>query len=236
MDRGQVVLVCPAGVGDKDRLVANFVIYDLLQAALSRRDTPPDRRRPFAAYIDEMQTIDGASRGHLAALLEQAGKFGIRLHAMCQQPTRLTKTTLDALMTNRSMLLSTAVGAESARLLAREWGGDVTPETITRLERYTSIASVTLDGEVSGPFRVRGFELAELFGEHAQPDQVPELENTVDRTLRRRPVAEVLAELDTLDQRIADHVSRTPAGPAAATIERTELAHNHVRSRSGRSR
>jgi hypothetical protein len=48
MDAGKVVLARPAGTGDKDRLVANFLVYDLLQATLSRKDTPPERRRPWA--------------------------------------------------------------------------------------------------------------------------------------------------------------------------------------------
>ena len=212
MDSGGVVLCCPAGIGDKDRLLANFFIYDLLQASLSRKDTPPAERRPFHTFVDEMQTIDGASKGNLAALLEQCGKFGLRLHAMVQQPTRLTKTTLDALLTNRSHLMSTVVGAESARLLAREWAGRVAPETITSLERYTFVASVTLDGQVSDPFLVRGFEVGELWGQFHQPDGVTGLDAAIDVNLARRSTGEVLADLDTLDERIADHL----AGPAAA--------------------
>ena len=139
MDRGDVVLCCPAGIGDKDRLISNFFVYDLLQAALSRRDTPSAQRRPFHMFIDEMQTIDGAAKGNLAAILEQTGKFGLRLHAMVQQPTRLTRTTLDALLTNRSHLMSTVVGSDSARLLSREWGGRVAPEKNDRQPRAVHV-------------------------------------------------------------------------------------------------
>ncbi len=81
---------------------------------------------------------------------------------MVQQPTRLTTTTLDALLTNRSHLLSTAVGAESARILSREWGNAVPPETITSLERYTFLASVTHAGQVCPPFLVRGHEVVDI--------------------------------------------------------------------------
>lgn len=214
MDSGAIVMLCPAGIGDKDRLLANFFVYDLLQASLSRRDTPPAHRRPFHCFVDEMQTIDGASKGNLAGLLEQCGKFGLRLHAMVQQPTRLTKTTLDALLTNRSHLLSTAVGSESARLLSREWGNMVAPETITSLERYTFLASVTHQGQVSPPFLVRGHEVGELWGEHHNPDGVAGLDAAIDVNLGRRSTNDVLADLDTLDQRIADHLNAAapPAG------------------------
>ncbi len=220
MDSGAIVMLCPAGIGDKDRLLANFFVYDLLQASLSRRDTPPAQRRPFHCFVDEMQTIDGASRGNLAALLEQCGKFGLRLHAMVQQPTRLTKTTLDALLTNRSHLLSTAVGAESARILSREWGNAVAPETITSLERYTFLASVTHGGQVSPPFLVRGHEVGELWGEYHQPDGVADLDAAIDLNLSRRSTNDVLADLDTLDQRIADHLNAA-APPAEDQPEST---------------
>lgn len=213
MDSGKVVLACPAGTGDKDRLVANFFIYDLLQAALSRKDLDPAHRRPFHVFVDEMQSIDGAARGNLAALLEQCGKYGIRLHAMAQQPTRLTKATLDALLTNRSHLMSTVVGSDSAKLLAREWASEVAPDTITKLEKYHFVGQVTLAGQVSSPFRFRGFEISQVFGPGADPSAVERLDAHVDRNVGRRPVGETLTELDRLDQAIIEHLTGRHGGP-----------------------
>ncbi len=212
MDEGKVVLACPAGNGDKDKLICNFLIYDLLQAALSRRDMAPEDRREFHVFVDEMQTVDGAARGNLAALLEQCGKYGIRLHAMAQQPTRLTKMTLDALLTNRSHLVSTTVGADSARLLAGEWGRKVAPETITQMPKYHFIGSFTIGGAVSAPFAFKGFELSELWGDVARPGAVAALDAQVDRSTGRRPVGERLMELETLDRRILSYLQGgTPA-------------------------
>lgn len=212
MDQGRIVLACPAGTGDKDRLLACFLVYDLLQAALSRRDLPPERRRPFRAWIDECQTIDGASAGSLAALLEQAGKFGLRLEAMVQQPTRLTATTLAALLNNRSHLISTAVGSESATLLAREWGGKVAPATVGAIDPYHFIASVTHEGAISAPFRLRGMTAAEAFGP-PPTDGAAAVDAALARTLARVPVGEVLDHLATLDARILAHL-RSGGGPA----------------------
>jgi hypothetical protein len=213
MDAGKVVLACPAGTGDKDRLVANFFIYDLLQAALSRKDLPPQDRRPFHVFVDEMQSVDGAAKGNLAALLEQCGKYGIRLHAMAQQPTRLTKTTLDALLTNRSHLMSTVVGADSAKLLAREWAHKVHPDTVTQLEKYHFIGSVTIAGQATSPFRFRGFEISEVFGDIANPEGVAELDEQIDRNVGRRPVGAMLSELDRLDDAIKAHLTGRSGGP-----------------------
>jgi hypothetical protein len=218
MDQGKVVLACPAGNGDKDRLVANFLVYDVLQAALSRRDTPPDRRRPFWVFFDEVQTYDGASRGNLGSLLEQAAKYGVRAFLINQNPERLTPATFDAVTTNRSHLASTVVNARAAALIAREWGGAVAPQALGRLEKYTYLASVTLGPRVTPPFLVRGVSVEELWGGVAEPERLPDLEDAITGNLRRRPIASTLSELETLDERILAHMDAPASGrevPAA---------------------
>ncbi len=146
MDRGQIVLVCPGSGSGRDRLIANFVVYDALHGAKSRADVPPERRREFYVWLDEVQIYDGASSGTLAALLEQVAKFGVRALLLNQNPERLTAATRDAVTTNRSHLVTTALNAKGSGLLARELGGEVSAETIGQLPRFHSLASVTLDG------------------------------------------------------------------------------------------
>ncbi|MEX0657693.1 MAG: hypothetical protein WD080_01030 [Egibacteraceae bacterium] len=217
MDAGKVVLACPAGTGDKDRLVANFLVYDLLQAALSRKDTPPERRRPFYVFLDEVQTYDGASRGNLAALLEQSAKYGVRAFLLNQNPERLTAATFDAVTTNRSLLATTTVNARAAAVLAREYAGEVTAQTITKLERFTYLASVTLGRDVTPPFLVRGVPVSEMWADCYRPEDLPALAAAMDQGSGRRRVGDVAAELDGLDGRILEHLqTRRPTAPADA--------------------
>lgn len=216
MDSGRIVLACPGSGSTRDRLLANFLVYDLLHAAKSRAGLAPENRLPFYALLDEVQTYDGASSGNLAALLEQTAKYGARVFLFNQNPERLTPATLNAVTTNRSHLISTALGAKAASLLTREWGGSVEPETIVNLPRYTSIASVTLDGEVSAPFLVRGVPVDELFPGTPDSGGRAALEKAIDRGAQRRPVETTLAELDRLDDRIVEHLHRGRR-PAANT-------------------
>jgi hypothetical protein len=202
MDNGGIVLACPGSGSTRDRLLANFLVYDLLHAAKSRAELAPEDRLPFYALLDEVQTYDGASSGNLAALLEQTAKYGARVFLFNQNPERLTPATLNAVTTNRSHLISTALGAKAAALLTREWGGSIEPETIVNLPRYTSIASVTLDGEVSPPFLVRGVPVDELFPDAPDGDGRTVTERAVGRGAGRRPVAETIADLDAHDDRI----------------------------------
>src|SRR5262249_18197585 len=185
MDEGRIVLACPGAGGlQQNRLVANLLVYDLLHAALTRAELPPEKRRLFFAFVDEAQTCDGASNGNLAALLEQASKFMVRLFLFNQDPERLTARTWSAIKTNRSHLLTTVVSAEAAVMLARQWGGDVHPATITRLPRFSYVASVTLVREISRPFLVQGVPVSEMWGDCHHPELLEE----VDGPARRTPV------------------------------------------------
>ena len=209
MDTGKIVFLCPPG-GDIGKLVSCLLIYDLFRAGRSRVDTPTDRRRRFDAYVDELTAVDGAARGYLAGILEQLAKYGIRLHAMTQMAQRLTAATRDALLQNQSMLSSTASELDAARIVAKQWSRWIEPQTIVDLPRYHHIVTVTLGGQITTPFKVRGAVVDELFAEHHQPHRLEWQDQIVDENLNRRHVRDTLADLDTLDERILMALGVTP--------------------------
>lgn len=202
MDAGQIVLASPAGTGDKDRLIACFFIFDLLRAALSRRDTDPARRRTFWAFIDEMQELDRA--GLLGRVLRESAKFGCRLTGATQSPQSLSEDTRDAWFTNLSHLLVNNSDADVARKLVSQLQGKIDGAAITSLPKYTSVGTVTINGEISSPFKLRGFEISQVFGQLHDPDAKARISAAVDVNLARRPIAATLAELATLDGRIQE--------------------------------
>lgn len=211
MDEGLIVLASPAGADDKDRLVANFLVYDVLRAALSRKDTLPERRRRFFAWFDEVTSYDGASKGNLARLLEQVGKYNVVASLLNQNPRRLTEATREAVFMNSSHLAATVLDADAAALVTKQWGGAVEPSTIERLERFTYVASVTLGREISRPFLVRGLEVSDLWAEHYDPSGVEAMDGVIHDRRGHRPVAETLAHLDRLDEEIAAYLSSAGA-------------------------
>ena len=241
MDRGLIVLACPGSGSTRDRLVANFLVYDVLHAAKARAALPPERRKAFWVFLDELQTYDGPN---LPALLEQSAKYGGRAFLFNQNPERLTDATLNAVTTNRSHLLTTTVNARAAGLLAREWGGDPTPQSVTQLERYTYLASVMLGGRTSKPFLVHGVPAAELHAAQRHPEQLPDLEQAIDEHTDRRPVPETLAALDEHDERIRRQLDRRrrdgvgkdyrrpplePDGPRRSQLPRLPVTHRDDR-------
>lgn len=216
MDKGQIVLACPGSGGTRDRLIANLIVFDLLHAAKARADLPPEKRCPFWVFFDEVQTYDGAASGNLAALLEQAAKYGIRAVLLNQNPERLTPATLQALTTNRSHLIATALNSKAASLITREWAGRPDPAALTRLPKYRFIAQVTDHGTVSEPFALGGVTIQELFGE-GRPAEIK------GAVARREPV-EALAHLETLDDRILTELEALKDNPASDETPELELA------------
>lgn len=225
MDRGLIVLACPGYGSARDRLMANFFVYDVLHGAKTRAELAPERRRPFFVFFDEVQTYDGASSGNLAALLEQVAKYAVKAFLFNQNPERLTPATLNAVTTNRSHLLTTALNAKGAALIGREWAGMIEPAVIPRLDRFTHLASVTLAGKASAPFLLHGVALEDLYpGERAGRDELTALEAAIDRAVGRRPIAERLRALDEHDRRIREHLRkrpRTPRAPGGAFVPET---------------
>jgi hypothetical protein len=221
MDRGRVVLVCPGWGSTRDRLIANFALFDALHAARSRAELAVPRRREFHVFLDEAQIYDGASSGTLAALLEQAAKFGVRAMILNQNPERLSAATRDAVLTNRSHLLTTALDAKAAGLIARELGHGVSAEAIGDLPRFHSLASVTLGGEVSRPFRLAGVPLDGLFTDAGGEEDVAALDRSIAETTGDVPVSDTLRRLDGHPQRILAHLAAGRRRPAKRSGRQT---------------
>lgn len=206
LDGGEVVLVCPgARGGGTENLMHALFVHDLFRATMSRQDIPLDQRHPYHAFIDEVQIADGGqSSTTLEEMFRETRKMGGRLDVATQDITVLKKATQGALFTNRSHLCVSAMSDAAARVLVKEMPGELEPATIANCERHTYLASVTLGGKVSAPFRVRGVTIAETFGD---PPSWPDA--TLDP--RRRPVEAVLQDLDTLDGRISRALEALPA-------------------------
>jgi hypothetical protein len=206
MDERKIVLACPGAGGAKDKLVACLLVFDMLHAAKGRANVTPDQRPPFHLFLDEVQTYDGAAGGNLAALLEQTAKYGVRATLLNQNPERLTKQTLNALTTNRSHLITTALDAHAAGLIAREWGADPPASAITGLPRWRFIAQVTHKGALTSPFMFSGESIQDSYATSYQPEKVAEIQPAIDAASGRASAAETITQLDTLDQRIREHL------------------------------
>ncbi|HEY8809070.1 MAG TPA: hypothetical protein VIM28_03515 [Solirubrobacterales bacterium] len=201
MEEGQIVLVCPGSGGALDRLIANLIVFDLLHTARRRAELAPGRRKPFWVFLDEVQSFDGGASGSLAGLLEQSAKFGLRAVLLNQNPERLSPQTLNALTTNRSHLLASALNSHAAALLTKEWGGELNAAVMARLPRFRFIAQVTHEGDLSRPFALQGIRVEDVHYEPGFGHGVVAPEGAP-----RTEAAQVIEHLETLDDRVQVHL------------------------------
>jgi len=199
MDEGLIVLACPGAGGTRDRLLANLLVFDLFHAARSRAELAPGDRKLFWPFFDEVQSYDGAASGNLAALLEQSAKFALRASFLNQNPERLSPATLNALLTNRSHLLASALNSHAAGLLTKEWAGQPSPAALTKLDRFRFVAQVTNRGRASRPFALRGIRLEDVF-EPAAADR--RRQRAAMRPASGCSAAETFDRLERHDERI----------------------------------
>ncbi len=212
MDAGQVVIACLNAASELEtKLIAAFLVFGLLRAAMSRIDIPrEEHRRPFYAWLDEAHIYDDST---VADILREARKMlrgGVCV--LDQDPKALHESTYRALATNGSHLLSGVVGQEEAVWITKQWGGQVEPATLMQLvvngERpdggklFEYLARVTVDGRKTQVFKFEGAAPADVFASHHHPELRAEVEEAVDRNARRRLPGEVVRDLDTLDERI----------------------------------
>ena len=207
MDRRQIVLVCTGTGGPRDRVGSNLLVFDLFHGARGRADLAAAERALFWPFFDEVQSYDGGASDTLAALTEQLAKFGVRAAFLSQNPERLNPATLTALLTNRSHMLSSALNARAAALLAREWPAGVGEAALTNLERFHFIAQVTDRGRSSAPFALRGIRLEDVFDLDEFPAAPQPVAGEAGTT-----AADTLEHLETLDERIKAALLRGASG------------------------
>jgi hypothetical protein len=237
MDEGKIVIACSGGLGEREQLAANFIVYELLYTGLlSRQDLSPEQRRPFWAFIDEIELYDragaaygGKGHGYLADLLERLPRYNVFLAMLNESPERLTAKTLEAIATNRTVLATAALDEGGSRVFHKEWSTTVSPLTIPLLDRYQFLASTKADNIVTLPLLNHGIPVREMWAHCYDPGGVASMNQQIDENVRAAGGPDVprsIAELNALDDRIrkwlAEHSrevappARTPRQPARA--------------------
>jgi hypothetical protein len=128
---------------------------------------------------------------------------------------------------------------EEAAMVTKRWGGKVDPDTVVKLKPYHYVMSVNRGDGMSDPFRVRGASVEEAYARYDNPDGADRLQEALNANLGRRPVGQILAELETLDERIYEGVTAhlTPASASAGEDDiRSNSPQEPAQPRSKRAR
>ena len=158
MDRGHVLIVnlSKGRLGeDNSTLLGALFVTSIQQAAMTRADVPEIDRRDFSRYVDEFQNF---TTGSFASVLSEARKYRLSLIVAHQQLTQLDEPTANAVFGNVGSIITFQVGSDDAERLAEQLGkypGQITPETLTGLPKYTACVRLLVDGMPSKPFSMQ---------------------------------------------------------------------------------
>ncbi|GHE14786.1 ATP/GTP-binding protein [Streptomyces alanosinicus] len=220
-----VVGLCPSGTGESDELICALLLFDLFREGMARASLPADQMLPTMwSWVDELTSVDGASHGYVAKILEQLRKYELRFVGMTQMVMRLSDSTRQALMQNQSWLSATGADADEASFVAKRMPG-IDPATIQQIDRYCYIQSVQLHGKRTAPFRVEGVAVSDVFADYHNPEGLKALDQAIDANVQRRPVTDILDGLDRLDDAILAHLTRRASDGAHRPAGSGDVVH-----------
>jgi DNA helicase HerA-like ATPase len=155
MDQGKIVVanLSKAALGeDLSALLGSMLLTRLLLAGLSRGDIPPEARRPFFLYIDELATFH--AEGALASMLSELRKFAVGVTSTQQFLAQVGDELRGALFGNANSLITFRASAEDADYLEREFR-PATTDALTSLDRCHIYAKLSVSGVTRTPFPAR---------------------------------------------------------------------------------
>ena len=155
MDDGKVLIVnlSKGRLGeDNSTLLGALLVTSIQQAAMTRADIPESDRIDFSLYVDEFQNF---TTGSFASVLSEARKFRLSLVVAHQYLSQLSEETSDAVFGNVGSIVAFQVGSDDAVRLAEQLGkypGQIAPENLSGLPKYTAYVRLLIDGMPSKPF------------------------------------------------------------------------------------
>jgi hypothetical protein len=149
-----------------------------------------EQGRDFSLYVDEFQNFATES---FATILSEARKYRLHLIIANQYLAQMEEQTAGAVFGNVGSLLCFQVGARDAEILAEQLGGDVTPQDLIALPRFTAYLRLLLDGMPS-----RAFSMETLPPRRRRPADRnrPAIIRRTSRRRYARPAREVVVEIE----------------------------------------
>ncbi|HOX21371.1 MAG TPA: type IV secretory system conjugative DNA transfer family protein, partial [Candidatus Paceibacterota bacterium] len=140
-------------IGDlNSSLLGLIMVGKLLMAALSRVDTPEDRRQDFYLYIDEFQNFATSS---IATILAEARKYRLDLTIAHQFIAQLDDKIREAVFGNVGTMLCFRVGAKDAEFLVKYFEPVFDQSDLINIDNFNAIIKLLIKDYTSRPFNIK---------------------------------------------------------------------------------
>ena len=152
MDEGKILLVdlAKGEIGEENSNFLGLILVPrILMAAMSRQDTPEDKRRDFYLYVDEFQNF---ATPDFAQILSEARKYRLNLTVANQFIGQVEEEVKNAVFGNVGTIISFRVGVTDANYLAHEFSPVFGEDDLLNIERYHGYVKTTVNNEPVQPF------------------------------------------------------------------------------------
>lgn len=152
MDNKKILLVnlSKGRMGElNSKLLGIIFVMKFQAAAMSRADTPEDKREDFSLYVDEFQNFATES---FESILSEARKYRLNLILGNQFMTQLTDKIREAIIGNVGTVISGRIGITDAEVLVKKFTPTFDVEDLTKMPNYQAIVSIMINNVPSAPF------------------------------------------------------------------------------------
>jgi len=179
MDEGKILLIniAKGKMGEENSSFLGLVLVPkILAAAMSRQDTPEEKRKDFYLYVDEFQSF---ATQDFAQILSEARKYRLNLCVANQFVSQIEEEVRNAVFGNVGSLMCFRVGVQDAQVLSREFAPIFSEEDLLNIERFHIYMKTIVRNEPVPPFSV-------------------DLTRDLSKVYRNQRVAEIIKEMSRL--------------------------------------
>jgi len=154
MDEGKILLInlAKGKLGEENSSFLGLImIPKILAAAMSRVDTPEDKRRDFFLYVDEFQNF---ATPDFAQILSEARKFRLNLCVANQFIGQMDEEVKNAVFGNVGTLITFRVGVTDANYLQHWFSSVFTESDLINVDVYNAYINTIVGNKPMPPFSV----------------------------------------------------------------------------------
>lgn len=152
MDNGKILLInlAKGELGEENSNFLGLILVPrILMAAMSRTDTPEDKRRDFYLYVDEFQNF---ATPDFAVILSEARKYRLNLTVANQFIGQMEEEVKNAVFGNVGTKISFRVGVTDANYLQHEFNPTFTEDDLLNVERFHAFVKTIVRNQPQTPF------------------------------------------------------------------------------------
>ncbi len=154
MDEGKVLLVnlSKGKIGEENsNFLGLILVPKILIAAMSRQETPEEKRRDFYLYVDEFQNF---ATPDFAQILSEARKYRLNLIVANQFIGQMEEEVKNAVFGNVGTLVGFRVGVTDANYLQHEFQPTFNEVDLINIDRFNAYAKTIVRNEPVKPFSI----------------------------------------------------------------------------------